>query len=215
MPLSEIDWNALALSAADLTGIVAFALAGILASVGRKLDPVGVYVMAFTTAFGGGIVRDVMIDNRPFYWLDKTGFMWVVLFMAIFAPSIIRRFRQLFPNSVFIWLDAIGLGFFSACGTSLSINAGAPLLASAILGVVTGAFGGMVRDVLLNKVPMVLRDKMPYATAAFAGNWLYILLINVGAPQGWSIWIASIVIVAFRMVSWYGKMPIIRYNRRL
>ena len=77
MPLSEIDWNALALSAADLTGIVAFALAGILASVGRKLDPVGVYVMAFTTAFGGGIVRDVMIDNRPFYWLDKTGFMWV------------------------------------------------------------------------------------------------------------------------------------------
>lgn len=101
MPLSEIDWNALALSAADLTGIVAFALAGILASVGRKLDPVGVYVMAFTTAFGGGIVRDVMIDNRPFYWLDKTGFMWVVLFMAIFAPASSGAFGNSFrtPSS--------------------------------------------------------------------------------------------------------------------
>lgn len=96
----------------DFIGIVAFALAGILAAKGKKVDPVGVFVMAFVTAFGGGIVRDLIINNRPMYWIAHSEYVWVTLFMAAFAPLIIRRFRDNNLHTLFVWSDAIGLGFF-------------------------------------------------------------------------------------------------------
>lgn len=95
----------------DFVGIVAFALAGILAAENRKVDPVGVFVMAFTTAFGGGLVRDLIIDNRPMYWIAHQEYVWVTLFMAGCAPFLIKRFRQSTLHTIFVWSDAVGLGF--------------------------------------------------------------------------------------------------------
>ncbi len=98
----------------DFVGIVAFALAGILAAEGKNVDPVGVFVMAFTTAFGGGIVRDLIIDNRPLYWIAHEEYVWVTLLMTAVAPV--------------------------------------------LMGVCTGVFGGLLRDVFLNRLPMVMSD---------------------------------------------------------
>lgn len=154
----------------DFVGIVAFALAGILAAEGKNVDPVGVFVMAFTTAFGGGIVRDLIIDNRPLYWIAHEEYVWVTLLMTAVAPVVIRRFRDKTLHTLFVWSDAVGLGFFAAGGTSLSLTAGLPALASVLMGVCTGVFGGLLRDVFLNRLPMVMSDKQPYASAAFAGG---------------------------------------------
>ena len=188
---------------ADLTGILAFALAGILAADGKRLDPVGIFVLAFTTAFGGGILRDVIIDNRPFWWVAHEEYVWLTLFLTMFAPSLIRHFRGKISYSAYIWADAVGLGFFSACGTALSIASGLPLLSSALLGVSTGAAGGMIRDVFLNRLPLLLADRKPYASVAFAGCWLYIGMIVIDIDSTLAIWISAFFICFMRMICWY------------
>lgn len=106
----------------DFIGIVAFALAGILAAQGKKVDPVGVFVIAFVTAFGGGMVRDLIINNRPMYWIAHQEYVWITLFMAAVAPTLIRRFRDKTLHTLFVWCDAVGLGFFAAGGTSVSLS---------------------------------------------------------------------------------------------
>ena len=131
-------------SLADFIGIFAFALAGIMSAQHRSVDPVGVFVLAFTTAFGGGIFRDVIIDNRPYYWVENEAYVWMTIALAALAPAVISRFKRWFAKSVFIWLDAVGLGFFSVSGTALCLEAGLPPLSSSILGVCTGAMGGML-----------------------------------------------------------------------
>ncbi len=197
----------------DFVGIVAFALAGILAAGDKDVDPVGVFVMAFTTAFGGGILRDIIIDNRPMYWIAHQEYVWVTLVMTLFAPFFVHRFREKFLRELFVWSDAVGLGFFAAGGTSLSISAGLPYLPAVLLGVCTGVFGGLLRDVFLNRIPMVLSDRQPYALSAFIGSWLYILMKMLDLSEFVSLFAATFFIVGFRMVCWYKKLEIVRYGK--
>lgn len=196
----------------DFAGIVAFALAGILAAEGKNVDPVGVFVMAFTTAFGGGIVRDLIIDNRPMYWIAHEEYVWVTLLMTAVAPVVIRRFRDKTLHTLFVWSDAVGLGFFAAGGTSLSLTAGLPALASVLMGVCTGVFGGLLRDVFLNRLPMVMSDKQPYASAAFAGGWVYVLLNYCGVSEFAAVFGATFLIVALRMICWYYNWEVVNYD---
>src|SRR4029450_13246482 len=97
------------------------------------------------------------------------------------------------------------LGFFSIIGVALALDANMSPFVASMMGVVTGVFGGVLRDVLLNEVPMVLRDGRPYAIAAFLGCWLYILMIKAGVDAALSLWIAAALTTGFRLVAW-------RYN---
>lgn len=196
----------------DAVGIVAFSLAGILAAKGKRTDPVGVFVVAFVTAFGGGILRDLIIDNRPMYWIANQQYVWVTLFLSTIAPFIVRRLQDKLLHTLFIWSDAVGLGFFSAGGTALSLAAGLPYLPAVLLGVCTGVFGGLLRDVFLNRLPMVMSDRRPYASAAFAGCWLYIGLKEIGSSDNTALFATTLFIVVFRMLSWYKNWEIIRYG---
>ena len=196
----------------DFIGIVAFALAGILAARGRKVDPVGVFVMAFTTAFGGGLIRDIIIDNRPFYWIAHQEYDWVVLFMTLIAPLIVRKFTETRLYAIFIWSDAIGLAVFSVGGTAMSTAAGVPALPAVILGVCTGVFGGLLRDVFLCRVPMVLSDKQPYAFAAFAGNWVYLGLVYINMSVDTAFIASAVFIAGLRLVCWHLDMPFVSYG---
>lgn len=197
---------------ADFVGILAFAIAGILAAAGKRFDPVGVFVLAFTTAFGGGLFRDLVLGAQHFYWIENEAYVWMTVALAAFAPSIIRRFRHHIPYSLFIWCDAVGLGFFSVSGTALSLSSGVPLLASTILGVCTGVMGGMIRDVLLNKVPMVLSDRQPYASAGFLGSWIYVGMWHFGIDQQFALWFCTLLIIGVRMLCWYRGLDLIRYG---
>ena len=196
----------------DALGIVAFALAGILAAQDKDVDPVGVFVVAFVTAFGGGIVRDMIIDNRPMYWTSHQEYIWITLALAALAPSIIRRFQNRHLHTLFVWSDAVGLGFFAAGGTSLSISAGLPALPAVLMGVCTGVFGGLLRDVFLTRLPLVMSDRVPYASVAFAGSWLYVGLHEANVDENTALIISSLAIIAVRMVSWYKDWAFISYT---
>ena len=184
----------------DFVGFVAFALSGVFEGMKRKIDPVGVFIVAFSTAFGGGMLRDLIIDRRPFYWIDHEAYV-VATFIICFAAPWINNFFEKRKNAQdwYIFADAIGLGIFCISGTSLSLAAGVPWLSSVIIGCITGVFGGLMRDVFLNKMPGVVADRSPYASVGFLGGWFYIMLLELGLSLEWSLWIGMIFIVALRM----------------
>lgn len=185
---------------ADTVGIFGFALAGIMAAAGRRVDPVGVFVLAFTTAFGGGLIRDLILDRRPFYWVEHDYFVWGILLLTVFAPRLVLRFSEKTANRIYLWSDAVGLGFFSAAGTwAAYVDSGFPSIAAVLIGVCTGVFGGLLRDVFLNRVPAVLSDRQPYAAAAFLGSWVAVLLAELGAAPDAALWCTAAVIVFLRM----------------
>lgn len=185
---------------ADTVGIFGFALAGIMAAAGRRVDPVGVFVLAFTTAFGGGLIRDIIIDRRPFYWVEHDYFVWGILVLTIFAPRLVFRFSEKTANRIYLWADAVGLGFFSAAGTwAAYVDARFPSIAAVLIGVCTGVFGGLLRDVFLNRVPAVLSDRKPYAAAAFTGSWLAVLFAKVGTDPTTALWTTAAAIIFIRM----------------
>lgn len=198
---------------ADFIGIVAFAIAGIMACQGKNVDPVGVFILAFLTAFGGGLFRDLVIDNRPFYWIAHVEYIWLTIGLTAIAPSLVRNFRHEILYAVLIWADAIGLACFSISGTALSVKAGIPYLPATILGVCTGVLGGIVRDVFMIRLPMVLSDKRPYAAAAFIGAWIYLGLVEMHINNDAAFILSNIFIVGLRMVCWYKKLNLVSYYK--
>ncbi|MBQ8829548.1 MAG: trimeric intracellular cation channel family protein [Burkholderiaceae bacterium] len=193
----------------DFLGIVAFALSGVFAGMKRQTDPVGVFILAFSTAFGGGMLRDLVIDRRPFYWIDHEAYIYVVLLIAMAAPLINKYFmKSKNAYNWYIFADAIGLGVFCISGTSLALAVNIPLLPSVILGVITGVFGGLMRDVFLNTLPGVVADRQPYASVGFLGCWLFIGLLKLGLPFDACMWIGLIFIVAFRMLCFWKNWQI-------
>lgn len=207
------------MSSADLLqllefgAVMAFAVSGLIEAERKQFDPVGVFVVAFITAFGGGTLRDVLLDRRPFYWVEHEGYVLIVFALTALAPYVLRLTHRHLPRWLFILADAVGLGIFSVAGTALAREAGLPMFSSAMLGVVTGVFGGVLRDVILNEVPIVLRDGRPYATAAFAGCWIYMGLVWAGLGEANALWLAALATVLLRMLAWWREWSI-AYPRR-
>jgi uncharacterized membrane protein YeiH len=186
----------------EFLAVIAFALSGFIEAVRKQVDPVGVFVVAFVTAFGGGTLRDVLLDRRPFYWVEHEVYVLILFALTAVAPLVLRVLQQHFPFWLFILADAVGLGIFSVAGTAMAREAGLPMFSSAMLGVVTGVAGGVLRDVILNEVPMVLRDGRPYATAAFAGCWVCLGLVWAGMGEATALGVAALAIIVLRMVAW-------------
>lgn len=187
----------------EFLGVIAFALSGFIEAERKQVDPVGVFVVAFVTAFGGGTLRDVLLDRRPFYWVEHEVYVLILFALTAVAPMVLRMLHKHFLFWFFILADAVGLGIFSVAGTVMALAAGLPVFSSTMLGVVTGVFGGVLRDVILNEVPMVLRDGRPYATAAFAGCLAYTGLVWAGVGEANALWVAALSIVVLRMVAWH------------
>ncbi len=197
----------------EFLGVIAFALSGFIEAERKQVDPVGVFVVAFVTAFGGGTLRDLLLDRRPFYWVEHEVYVLLLFALTAVAPMLLRMLHKHFLFSFFILADAVGLGIFSVAGTVMALAAGLPAFSSTMLGVVTGVFGGVLRDVILNEVPMVLRDGRPYATAAFVGCLAYTGLVRAGVGEANALWVAALSIVVLRMVAWHRDWHI-GYRRR-
>lgn len=184
----------------DFVGIVAFALSGVFEGIKRRIDPVGVFIVAFSTAFGGGMLRDILIDRRPFYWIDHEAYVVATFIICMAAPFIYKFFQKTkHAHDWYIFADAIGLGIFCISGTSLSLAAGVPWLSSVIIGCITGVFGGLMRDCFLNQMPAVVADRQPYAVVGFIGCWFYIMLLELKVPVDAALWAGFILITALRM----------------
>lgn len=180
---------------------LAFALSGVVEAARRRLDAVGVVVVAGLAAFGGGTLRDVLLDRRPFFWVTHTELLWAVLVLGIAAMLFMRR-RHLEPTErAMQWPDAVGMGLFAASGTQIALSMGQPALVSVILGMVTAVFGGVLRDIVCNDIPKVFRDHRPYALFAFLGGWLMVLADQVGVPQWLGLIASASAATALRLLA--------------
>lgn len=188
--------------AIEFVAVLAAAFSGFAEARNKKMDAVGVFTVAFITAFGGGTLRDVLLDRRPFFWVQHQHYIVLILVLTLIATPLLRLAQRVVPTTLFVIADAIGLGFFSVAGVSVANELGSPPIIAAMMGVVTGVFGGVLRDVILNEVPMVLRDGRPYALAALAGCVFYLLVLDAGVPASAATWISAALIVAVRLIAW-------------
>jgi uncharacterized membrane protein YeiH len=191
----------LAISIMEGLAIFAYAISGLIEARKRRLDAVGAFLVALATAFGGGTVRDVLLSRRPFYWVEHLDYVIIIFALALTAPMVLRLTTRLFDQRALLVADAIGLGLFSISGTSIALDAQMPAFTAALMGVVTGVFGGIIRDVLCNEVPLILRDSRPYAVCAFAGCWLYLGLDAMGVLGVYNVLFSTAFILVARLVT--------------
>ena len=137
---------------------------------------------AFLAAFGGGTLRDLLLDVRPFFWVKYIELLWAVFVLCIVAMLFMRQRHFKFTEKAILWPDTLGLGLFTAAGVFASIMAGMPSLVAVFMGVITGVFGGVLRDIVCNEIPQAFKDHRPYAICAFFGGWAYIGLRELDNP---------------------------------
>jgi len=165
----------------EVAATVAFAIAGLVAAARHRMDVVGVFSVAFVSAFGGGTLRDVLLDRRPLFWVEHHEYVWLVVAMTLAAPLLLRAARHQLVDKVTEVADAFGLGLFAISGASLAMAAGMPAIVSVLLGAMTAVSGGVLRDVLCNEVPKVFLDHRPYTLCTFVGCTVFLGLNALGA----------------------------------
>ena len=189
------------LTAIEAAATIAFALSGLLEAARKRLDAVGVCVVAGLAAFGGGTLRDVLLDRRPFFWVEHAAWLWVLLGLCV-AAMLVLRARHFAPTErAMQWPDALGLGLFSAGGTQLALAQGLPAIVAVLMGVVTAVFGGVLRDVVCNEIPSAFADHRPYAVCAFAGGWVLVGALALGLPQGSALLVAAGTATGLRVLA--------------
>ncbi|MBN9409403.1 MAG: trimeric intracellular cation channel family protein [Burkholderiales bacterium] len=189
----------------EAAAVIAFAMSGLMAAARKQLDVVGAFVVAGLTAFGGGTLRDILLDRRPFFWVEHHAWLWVLLALCS-AAMLFMSSRHIEPTErAMQWPDALGLGLFTATGTQLALAQDMPLLVAVLLGVVTATFGGVLRDIVCNEIPSLFRDRRPYAVCAFIGGWVAVGAHAAGAAELTVLLLAAVVTSALRMGSlWLG-----------
>ena len=179
----------------ELMATAAFALSGIMEGARKRLDAVGVCAVAFLSAFGGGTLRDLLLDQRPFFWVQHVEVLWAVLWLCLLAMAFMRQRHFIVTEKTIQWPDALGLGLFTAAGVNQALLAQMPGVVAVLMGVITGAFGGVLRDMVCNEIPVAFKDHRPYAVCAFVGGWVYVAVWALAWP-GWLALLASVVVTA-------------------
>ena len=179
----------------ELSATAAFALAGIMEAARKRLDAVGVCVVGFLAAFGGGTLRDLLLDQRPFFWVSHVNVLWGVLGLCVLSMVFLRSHHFHLTEKAIQWPDAVGLGLFAATGVHQALLQELPPIVAVLMGLITGVFGGVLRDVVCNQIPAAFHDHRPYAVCAFAGGWVYVGLWSLAAP-GWVALTASVTTTA-------------------
>lgn len=190
----------------EVLGTISFAMSGSFAAMQKRFDPFGVLIIAFVTSVGGGTVRDLLLDV-PVFWMHDLLAVSLIFFTAIFT-MIFKLIERKFQVTLFIF-DSLGLGLFTIIGVQKGLNADLHPVIGVVLGTITGCFGGIIRDILLNRIPLIFRKEI-YATAAIAGGIVYILLRNFsGLSEEINQILTILLIVSIRTlaVKYHWQMP--------
>jgi uncharacterized membrane protein YeiH len=186
----------------EIMAILVGAFSGFIEARRKRMDLVGVFTVAFIAAFGGGTLRDILLDKRPLFWVEHQEYAILTFFLALVASPLMRTLRHIVSERLIVVADAVGLGLFSVAGVSSALDAHMPLFIASMMGVITGIFGGVLRDIVCNEVPMVFRDGKPYAICAFIGNWLFLLMGMYGFPHDFALWSSALFISGLRLLTW-------------
>jgi len=155
--------------------------------------------VAGLAAFGGGTLRDILLDRRPFFWVEHQELLWLVLIVSI-ASTFFLRARHFEPTErAMQWPDAIGMGLFAASGAQIALVMGTPALTTVLMGMITAVFGGVLRDIVCNDIPKVFSDHRPYAICAFVGGWVLIGADTLGLQQWVSLMLAALTASVLRI----------------
>ena len=192
----------------EMLGTLAFAISGIRLASAKRFDWFGAYVVGFTTAIGGGTLRDVMLSMTPFWMLDSV--YLVVTAVALGIVIVLGRYLIRLNNTFFIF-DAIGLGHFTVVGIEKTLAAGFPLWVAIIMGTLTGAAGGVLRDILINEEPLIFRKEI-YALACVFGGVVFWACEQVGISGAVLQITTAAAVIALRIVAvHYGlKLPTLK-----
>lgn len=189
----------------DLFGICVFAFSGALMAGRYKLDPFGVVVLAAVTAIGGGTVRDVILQT-PVFWLNQPIYLYIILITAGLTILIVRQPKRI-PKRFMHVADAFGLALFAVLGTQKSLDLGTTVSVAIMMGVITGVVGGMIRDLMCNVIPLILRQEI-YALAAILGGSLFIGLHKMGFSENDATIIAILSALTLRLAAIYWNVSL-------
>jgi uncharacterized membrane protein YeiH len=188
----------------DLIGTMAFAISGVLTAFHKRLDPFGVFIIAFVTAVGGGTLRDMLIGRTPVGWMRDINYVYVIGLGYIIA-LIFRKKLDRLRTSLFLF-DTIGLGVFTLIGLEKGIEVHLHPVICIALGTMTACFGGVIRDILCNEIPVIFRREI-YATICIFGGIVFFALKYFQINNDLLYLITSLVIIAVRLLAvkykWY------------
>lgn len=182
----------------NVLGTISFAISGANMAINKRLDAFGVLVISFVTSIGGGTLRDILIGNVPVGWLTSE-FMLLLIFSTAISTMLFSKYISKLPTTLFIF-DAMGIGLFTIAGVEIAEVKGFNIPICITLGTITACFGGVIRDVLLNHVPLIFRKEL-YAVACIIGAGFYFLIKEMGLHSRFTTFICIAIIVAIRILA--------------
>ena len=190
----------------DLIGVAVFAVSGVLVAAASGMDLLGGVALAALTAIGGGTLRDVLLNRHPIFWIRDARYLLVILLAAALTMLYITFFPP--PGHSFLIADALGLALFAISGAQIAEAASLSPLIVVLMGTMTGTAGGMLRDVMSARVPLIFREDL-YATAAIGGIVVYLILQKLGVPRGAAVSAGVLVILVMRLLAvvWGVHLP--------
>jgi uncharacterized membrane protein YeiH len=196
------------LHAIEVLAVLAFAYSGVIEARKSGFDYVGVLTVAVVTAFGGGTLRDILLDRHPLYWIEHWEFLIYIFIFSALELLLLRAKKDFTSAKTVMLIDALGLGLFCASGVGTALQMQVPVLPAVFIGVITATFGGVLRDVLCDRKPQLFQPTEPiYATCAFVGAWSYILLHQFAPAFALLVCIAVTFLLRILAVRLSLKLP--------
>lgn len=182
----------------DILGIISFAISGSLVAMRKKLDPFGVFIIAFVTSIGGGTLRDILIGAQPVFWMKNTEYIFLII--ASFIVAIFFRKKLKYINKSLFLFDTIGLGLYTIMGTEIGLKANFHPLIIISIATMTASFGGVIRDILCNEIPIIFRKEI-YATACVFGSITFLILNNFDLDKTIIYISTSLIVIVIRLIA--------------
>ncbi len=182
----------------DILGTIAFSISGVLVALNKRMDPFGILIIAFVTAVGGGTLRDVLIGDTPVSWMKNMTYTYVILASTVFA--IVFRKKIDYLRTSLLLFDTIGIGLYTVVGVEKGISAGLNPIICVSLGTMSACFGGVIRDILCNEIPVIFRKEI-YATACILGGFSYFLIKKLPIDIDFAFVIAGLIVILVRLMA--------------
>jgi uncharacterized membrane protein YeiH len=195
----------------DILGTFAFAVSGALVALDKKFDLFGVIIIAFITAVGGGMLRDVLINAHPINWIGDLNYLYTIFIAVIF--TFLFKSKIFYLSKTLFLFDTIGISVFTLLGLQKGLSYELHPLVALIMGMISAVFGGVLRDVLTAKVPLIF-EKEIYASACLAGGMIYLTLNYFKLEENLNFIISATVVVAIRaiVVRFHLELPKIKHD---
>ncbi|WP_127136965.1 trimeric intracellular cation channel family protein [Flagellimonas oceanensis] len=182
----------------DILGTIAFAISGVLVAMEKRLDLFGVFIIAFVTAIGGGTLRDLLIGNTPVGWMQDLTYVITIFISVVFAIIFVNKLKYL-RRSLFLF-DTIGIGLYTMVGVEKGLEAELLPVMCIFLGTMTACFGGVIRDILCNEIPVIFRKEI-YATACILGALSYFLIVQFPVKEEYAYIAGILVVILLRLLA--------------